>query len=217
MTWILDFDDTLALGPNTWAFETVLPQLIQQHNLPYQPKLFAGVMLKAQEESNITGDDEAILNFVFSTLGWPDSLKKELVHRVFNDYQPALFSDTLPFLERMKGQTLIIVSNNNYAPQLAQALGIADYFAAIITPKSSSKRPKPQADMWDAVGEFAGDSLLHMVGDDPWSDGLFSQGNKAACCYILDRLGRYGDLQLPYHFVKSLDEIIIQSLSGTAN
>jgi HAD superfamily hydrolase (TIGR01549 family) len=207
MAWILDFDDTLAVGPNTWAFETVVPQLIQEHNLPNQAALVAEVLLKAQEASNITGDDEAILDFVFGTLGWPDSLKTDLVHRVFNEYQPALFPDTTAFLERMKGETLIIVSNNNYAPQLAQALGIADYFKAIITPKSSGKRPKPQAEMWDAVAEWTGNEALHMVGDDPWSDGLFSQGNKAASCWILDRLGRYQSLNLPYRFVSSLNEI----------
>jgi HAD superfamily hydrolase (TIGR01549 family) len=207
MAFILDFDDTLALGPNTWAFETVLPELIKQHNLPYEATLFAGVMLKAQEESNLTGDEETILDFVFSTLGWPASLKQDLVHRVFNEYQPALFPDTLPFLERKKGETLLMVSNNNYAPQVAQALGIADYFRAIITPKSSGKRAKPQPDMWEAVKEFVGDESLVMIGDDPWSDGLFSQGNRAASCYILDRLNRYTSLQLPYQFVGSLDAI----------
>jgi HAD superfamily hydrolase (TIGR01549 family) len=206
MVWILDFDDTLALGPNTWAFETVLPELIKQHQLPYEPDLFASVMLKAQEQSNLTGDDEAILDYVFGTLGWPDSLKKDLVHRVFNEYQPVLFADTLPFLERMKGQTLIIVSNNNYAPHIAQGLGIAHYFKAIITPKSSGKRSKPHADMWDAVVELVGEENLVMIGDDPWSDGLFSQGREASC-FILDRLNRYTNLDLPYQFVPSLDNI----------
>jgi HAD superfamily hydrolase (TIGR01549 family) len=208
MNWILDFDDTLALGPNTWAFETVLPDLIKQHRLPYEAELFAEVMLNAQEQSNLTGDDEAILNYVFGTLGWPDSLKNDLVHRVFNEYQPVLFADTLPFLERTKGQNLIIVSNNNYAPQLAQALGIADYFKAIITPKSSGKRPKPHAEMWEAVIELLGDAPVTMIGDDPWSDGLFSQGKNAASCYILDRLNRYSSLDLPYQFVPSLDKIL---------
>ena len=207
MAFILDFDDTLALGPNTWAFETVLPELIKQHNLPYEPVLFAGVMLKAQEESNLTGDEAAILDYVFGTLGWPDNLKQALVHRVFNEYQPALFPDTLPFLERKKGETLLMVSNNNYAPQMAEALGIADYFRAIITPKSSGKSAKPRHDMWEAVKEFVADESVTMIGDDPWSDGLFSQGHGSASCYILDRLNRYTSLQLPYIFVRDLSLI----------
>lgn len=207
MAFILDFDDTLALGPNTWAFETVLPELIKEHKLPYEQTLFDEVMLKAQEESNTTGDEAAILDYVFGTLGWPANLKQDLVHRVFNEYQPALFPDTLPFLERKKGETLLMVSNNNYAPQVAQALGIADYFRAIITPKSSGKRAKPQPDMWEAVKEIVGNDSVTMIGDDPWSDGLFSQGHEGASCYILDRLNRYKSLQLPYQFVANLDAI----------
>ena len=42
MNWILDFDDTLAVGPNTWALTVILPELIAANSLPFDsyPKIF---------------------------------------------------------------------------------------------------------------------------------------------------------------------------------
>jgi hypothetical protein len=79
MYWILDFDDTLAVGPNTWAFEVVLPQLIQERNLPYDKALFDSVMLQAQEKANNQDlDDAEVFNFVFQSLNWTHDLRSEL-------------------------------------------------------------------------------------------------------------------------------------------
>ena len=43
MNWFLDFDDTLALGPITWAIQTVLPELIRANALPYDAAKLDGL------------------------------------------------------------------------------------------------------------------------------------------------------------------------------
>lgn len=211
MHWILDFDDTLALGPNTYAIQTVMPGLIQKYALPYQPQQFDAVLLSAQEQANLNDDEAAVIQYLFDSLGWDIALKDELIHRTFNEYQPRLFDDTRAFLDRLAQQndTLMIVSNNNYAPHLLDQLGIAGYFTAVFTPKQAQKRPKPHHDLWENVRAIIGDAPVQVVGDDPWSDGLFSQGNAHAHTWILDRLQRYGSLHRthPYRFVQSLLDI----------
>lgn len=212
MYWILDFDDTLALGPNTWAIQSVLPDLVQKYNLPYDADLFDAVVLKAQEQANLNDDEEAVVQYLFDGLKWDISLKDELINRVYNDYQPRLFDDALPFLEQLASQndSLIIVSNNNYAPLLLEQLGIIQFFKAIFTPKATQKRHKPHYDMWENVKSIIADAPVQVVGDDPWSDGLFAQGNPQAQSWILDRLGRYQSLHetMSSRFVPSLTTVL---------
>jgi HAD superfamily hydrolase (TIGR01549 family) len=218
MHWILDFDDTLVLGPNTWAFEEVLPELIRHHNLPYDKALFDEVMLKAQKQANEDVNEEELLNHVFETLNWPAELQAELMNRVFNGYQPCVFEDTLRFLDFMQeqGHRLYIISNNNHASSLTEALGIEDYFDAIVTPKQSGARAKPQRDMWDELqSTYQLDGDIYMVGDDPWSDGTFSQHAEIPC-WIIDRLARYTSLHdlLPFCWARTFDEIINRLKNG---
>lgn len=211
MHWILDFDDTLVVGPNTWAIEKALPTFIEEYQLPYQAEQFGAVLLEAQRQGaqDDKGDDE-VLNFVFATLNWPDNLKDELTDRVFKQYVPALFPDTLAFLEQLKAadQRLYIVSNNNYAPMLAEQLGIHAYFEAIYTPKQSQARPKPHRGMWEALQQthsLETGAVVQIVGDDPWSDGQFAL-TCGADCWIIDRLERYQQLHttMPFQWVTSL-------------
>lgn len=212
MHWLLDFDDTLVLGPNTWAFQEVLPDLIRSNNLKYDQALFDEVTLKAQQQANEDVSEEELLNYVFNTLQWPDELKSELIHRVYNGYQPHLFEDAIPFLDyvRERGDKVYLVTNNNYAPQIAEGLGLTDYFVGMITPKQSEARAKPHRDMWDALQakyELEGDIV--MVGDDPWADGTFAQ-TIGIPCWIIDRLVRYSSLhdELSYQWAKTFDDII---------
>lgn len=216
MYWLIDFDDTLAVGPNTWALTRVLPNIIATHSLPFDEARFTTASLHAQQLANETNNDEVILDEMFRQLGWPPNLKQELLTRMYEEYVPALYGDTLPFLKQLAGQTVFIVSNNDYAPQLVQQLGIADYCNGIFTPKScDNARAKPQRDMWEYI---VGQSLAPknasaiVIGDDPWSEGAFAD----ACgfeCWILDRLGRYTNLHPnhTYHWGRSLLDIDIQA------
>lgn len=213
MHWLLDFDDTLVLGPNTWAFQEVLPELIRSNNLPYDKALFDDVTLKAQQQANEDVSEEELLDSLFKTLNWPDKLKSELIHRIYNGYQPHLFEDTNPFLDKLRKRddSIYLVTNNNYAPQIAENLGILNYFDAVITPKQAGVRAKPQRDMWDVLQDkYALEGDIIMVGDDPWADGSFAQ-NIGISCWILDRLGRYGSLhdELPYQWARTFDDIVL--------
>ena len=213
MHWLLDFDDTLVLGPNTWAFQEVLPELIRSNNLPYDKALFDDVTLKAQQQANEDVSEEELLDSLFKTLNWPDKLKSELIHRIYNGYQPHLFEDTNPFLDKLRKRddSIYLVTNNNYAPQIAENLGILNYFDAVITPKQAGVRAKPQRDMWDVLqAKYALEGDIIMVGDDPWADGSFAQ-NIGIPCWILDRLGRYTSLhdELPYQWAQTFEDIVL--------
>ena len=41
MRWLIDMDDTLAMGYLTWAVEHVIPSFIREHGLPYEATAFA--------------------------------------------------------------------------------------------------------------------------------------------------------------------------------
>jgi HAD superfamily hydrolase (TIGR01549 family) len=212
MYWLIDFDDTLAVGPNTWALTRVLPDMIDAHGLPFDETRFTAASLEAQRLANETNNDEVILDEMFRQLGWPTELKRDLLTRMYNEYVPSLYEDTRPFLEQLAGEIVFLVSNNDHAPQLAQQLGIASYFNGIFTPQlCDSARAKPQRDMWDYVVAQgladAGEKGI-VVGDDPWSEGAFAD----ACgfdCWIIDRLERYTNLnaRYPYHWGRSLLDI----------
>lgn len=211
MQWILDFDDTLVMGPNTWAFQEVLPDLIRTHDLPYDKDLFEKVMLDAQKRANEDVNEEELLDEVFTTLNWSKDLQTELMNRVFNGYQPTLFADVLPFLDQLRGRgdTLYMITNNNHAVQIIDAFNLRDYFSAILTPKSTGLRAKPHRDMWDKLNEAHEiNETTMMIGDDPWSDGSFAR-QAGIDCWIIDRLGRYQSLHddLPYHWATTLAEI----------
>src|SRR5258708_29491401 len=211
MTWFLDFDDTLALGPITWAIQTVLPDLIQQNALSYDAARLDSLILDTQRDSIQGAKDTEMLDKVFQAMGWPDSLKTNLLEKVFDQYAPVLFSDSLPFLQRMNaaGQALYILSNNNKAPKIAEALGIAPYLADIFTPKTFAlDRGKPHTEIWTCISKVCDVGNAILVGDDPWSDGAFAD----ACgirCYIVDRLNRLEMISSVYKRVQSLDEITV--------
>lgn len=212
MIWLIDFDDTLAIGPNTWALTRILPDIIQAHGLPYDDSRFTEISLRAQQRANETNNDEAVLDEMFQQLGLPSSLKEELLTRMYREYVPALYDDTMPFLKQLAGQPVFIISNNDYTPQAAQQLGVTDYVSDILTPKRcDNARAKPQRDMWEyVVAQGLADESEPgvVIGDDPWSEGPFAE----VCgfdCWIIDRLNRYASLRslYPYHWGQSLLEI----------
>jgi FMN phosphatase YigB (HAD superfamily) len=218
MNWILDFDDTLAVGPNTWALTVILPQIVATNKLPFDQARFTEATLRAQEIAGETSDDQAILDEMFRALDWPTHLKQDLVARMYNEYQPGLYDDTLRFLERLKagGHTALVISNNNYAPHIAQQLGIDQYFAGILTPKlCGGLRNKPDRDMWDYAASQAlidASAPIIVLGDDPWSEGAFAD-SFGQSCWILDRLGRYRSLHSrypSYRWAASLDDISVE-------
>ncbi|MBZ0302193.1 MAG: hypothetical protein K8J31_20760 [Anaerolineae bacterium] len=214
MNWVLDFDDTLAVGANTWALTRIIPDIASTHHLPLDPVEFTRISLHAQKLSNETSDDLALLDEMFRQLGWPTKFKHELLNRMFQEYVPALYDDTLPFLQRLSvaAHRIILMSNNDHAPTIAAQLDIDHYFAAILTPKRCENAGgKPKRDMWDfavAQGIVEASVPTQMVGDDPWSEGTLADvcGHS---CWIVDRLDRYGALHadLAYQWVSSLFDI----------
>jgi FMN phosphatase YigB (HAD superfamily) len=209
--WFLDFDETLVVGPVTWALQTVLPTMIRENALPNdQVKLDSALLIGQEQAARGMGDME-ILDVLFSEMGWPHGLKQNLITEVFERYTPSLFADTLPCLERIGG--IYVLSNNNHAPQIAQHLGMTPYIKGFFTPKLCGVTAgKPQRDLWDFVSASYDVESAILVGDDPWSDGAFAD----ACgidCILVDRLDRFGHLAR-YKRVASLDAIPIANANA---
>jgi FMN phosphatase YigB (HAD superfamily) len=208
MPVFVDFDDTLVLGPITWAIETVLPDIVRENNLSSDPVKLQESLLKGQEEAANGADEAYLLNALFTSMGWPAHLQRDLAERTFERYVPHLFDDALPFLRRMQNrkQAVYVLSNNNHAAEIAQGLGMAGLLTGFFTPKSCGlERGKPYREIWDFVANRCETKDAMMIGDDPWSDGTFADTCGIACT-IVDRLGRFDHLA-HYRRVRSLDEI----------
>jgi FMN phosphatase YigB (HAD superfamily) len=214
MHLFLDFDDTLVSGMNTWALVNVLPDLIREHGLPYDETHYREGLLAALESASQNLDESRILDDLFAILEWPDALKATLMSRVFGQFSPEIFEDTVSFLDRMKaaGHHLYIVSNNNQAEEIIVSLGLGNYFDAVFTPqKCGVERGKPTGEMWKVLARQLEPLEMNdacFVGDDPFSDGVFADVSGIPC-YIIDRTGLYTTLypDPSYRWVQSLAEI----------
>lgn len=215
-TWLLDFDDTLASGVVTWGLEYAVPKMAETLGLPVDAERFARASVTAIEQSNQTTDLQRVMDQFLRTMRW--ALTPEQKRRLFADvqsgYQPALFPDTLPFLERLREgrQHVFVLSNNPRALDFCRLLGLEAFFEGIFTPHLFADcPPKPHRALLDRVMEQHPSLDLTaacVVGDDPWSDGAFAE----ACglpCWIVDRKQRFTALrhQRPYRWVSALNEI----------
>lgn len=204
---LLDFDDTLAVGPMTWGVEQFLPDLMARHGLTVDPDRLDAALLRAQQSAAARFDESRILVDFLTDLGWPDALQAELAAAARADFAFTLYPDTVSFLTglRDRGIRIFVVSNNNRSPRIATELGIADYIEAFFTPRMDPTwRPKPDRSLYDAVRARVpeiGPENTVMVGDDPWSDGAFAAAADLSC-WIVDRRGRYGSLALAPHIVR---------------
>lgn len=211
--WFLDFDDTLASGSITWGYQHAFPKLVRQHQLPFDQAQFHQAFLIAQEQANVSDDMMGILGDLFTKMAWPLDLRQVFISDLLANYQPELFDDTLAFLERLltAQQDVIILSNNPTVPDLVDRLKLRRYVSAVITPKQCADcQPKPHPSLWHYVLSkypHISPASSVMVGDDPWSDGLFAE-NCGLRCYIIDRFKRYDEPK--YLYKSSLLDIPIQ-------
>ncbi|MBX6751682.1 MAG: HAD family hydrolase [Micromonosporaceae bacterium] len=210
-TALLDFDDTLVIGPVTWGIEQFLPEVMARHGLNPDRARLDAALLAALEMSAAQYDDDQVLAHFLAGMDWPEELWADLAVGMQGKFSFALFEDTLPFLQhlRKQGVRAFVVSNNDRSPELAAQLGIDEYLSGFITPAmQESLRPKPHPSMFDAVRAQLPDldpATTVLIGDDPWSDGAFA----AACglpCLLVDRGRRFRTLTLPGRvtFVDSL-------------
>jgi FMN phosphatase YigB (HAD superfamily) len=212
--WFLDFDDTLVSGALTWALEYRFPRLIQDYQLPFQAERFNQAVLIAQERSNQADEPAQILHDLFTDMQWPHDLESPIIREAMNDYQPRLFDDVLPFLERLQavGGPACVISNNSYAVTLAERLGVSRYVSAVYTPKNCpGSQPKPHRSLWDYVNTcqpLPNGYIPVIVGDDPWSDGAFAMNCEVAC-WLVDRGNRFAThpSRQQFRWVRSLLDI----------
>ncbi len=202
--WFLDFDETLVVGPVTWALETVLPAMIRENALSFDQTQLDAAILRGQEHAASGMGDMAILDVLFSEMGWPSHLQKKLLTDVFDNYVPVMFDDTLPFLKQVG--SIYVLSNNSRSPEIAAQLGMTPYISRFFTPKLCNvKRGKPERDLWDFVCATHDVSDVVLVGDDPWSDGAFTD-TCGIDFIMLDRLDRFPHLT-QYKRISSLASI----------
>jgi FMN phosphatase YigB (HAD superfamily) len=211
---LVDFDDTLAVGPTTWGIEQFLPALMARHGLTVEPQRLEIALLRAQAAAATRFDEAGLLDDFLSELGWPESLRDELAAGMRAEFAFALFPDTLPFLEglRQRRVRVFVVSNNNRSPRIATELGIAGYIEGFFIPAMNpAYQPKPHRSMFDAARSVVvelGPTTTVMVGDDPWSDGAFAAA-AGLPCWIVDRSRRYDRVAMPSHVAR------VQTLTQT--
>jgi FMN phosphatase YigB (HAD superfamily) len=217
-TVLVDFDDTLAVGPVTWGIETFLPEVMARHGLAPDRARLDAALIAAQELAAEKFDDDQVLTGFLAEMDWPEELYADLAVGFGFEFAFSLFDETLPFLRwlRERGVRAFVVSNNNRSPRLAEELGIADHLAGFITPSmDESLRPKPDPSMFNAVLAQLPDldpETTVMIGDDPWSDAGFA----AACglpCLLVDRTRRYRGLT-PLGRVRFLDSLLACTQEG---
>jgi FMN phosphatase YigB (HAD superfamily) len=205
--YLIDLDDTLIKGPITFAFDVVIPKLIETYQLPFDEENFKVASLLAQKAGrDATGVDT--MHELFEMMHWPNDLKSVLESEVFSKWVPELFPDTLPFLTRAKSRQIpvILFSNNNHAPDIATKLGIMPYLNGIFTPRICNvARGKPHLDMWNTLPTEITQSNPTLIGDDPYSDGEFSDAAKCKLI-LLDRRKRFQDMAYPQ--IASLDDLL---------
>jgi FMN phosphatase YigB (HAD superfamily) len=214
-TWLLDFDDTLVRGGITWALEVAFPALIRDHRLPFDRARFDQLILAAQERGSLEADPRPILDSLFTDMGWPAALGEQFLQDLITTYRPHVYDDAWTFLGRLNvaGHHAYIVSNNPRSPALAHKLGLADLVVQVLTQSiCPGSLPKPDRSLWDHVQTLieppVPEDSVAIVGDDPWSDGVFAE-NCGLSCYIVDRSQRFRAMYgaKNYRWVSSLSEI----------
>jgi FMN phosphatase YigB (HAD superfamily) len=211
-TWLLDLDDTLQVGPFSWAAMHIFPDIIEQVGLKPDKATFEAAYGRAQDLYNAGQDNEVLGDEFFQRLGWPLEMKSQVLERFTREYQPALFEDTLPFLDwaRGRGDRLYITANNKWARPVCQMLGITDYFAEILTPADCGVTGKPTPAMWEylkARTDLTEDSAIVLVGNNLTTDGVFAR-NCGLDCIIVDRYDRFESMPERCYRVESLGEIV---------
>ncbi len=214
--WIIDFDETLAKAGISWAFESAFPKLIRENQLDYDAARLTEAVLVAQEKGAQEMPPPVIVHELFVTMGWPEHLETPFLNDVIANYRPALFDDALPFLERLRdaGKRVFLLSNNARTHKVIKSLGIEPFLSGVYTPALfPGVQGKPNPDFWAHIQ--AQDSAIQpentaVVGDDPFSDGVFAQ-NCGLECWIVDRYDRLAVVSQgkPYTRVRSLLDISI--------
>ena len=214
--WIIDFDETLGKSWDTWAMEVVFPQFIKEHQLAINFEELKQSLVAAQAVNiaNHEADAFFLVRGIFETMGWSQQLVSQFLQEVEANFLPDLFEDAIPFLKRLQEQQkkVYIVSNNHMSAKRAEYFGLLTYVEAVLTPHSFAGAPrKPDKAVWDALKSLypnLSEESTVVVGDDPWSEGLFAE----VCglpCWIVDRNRRYQQLYAtkPYQWVQTLDDI----------
>jgi FMN phosphatase YigB (HAD superfamily) len=213
-TWLLDLDDTLQVGPLSWATVHIFPEIIAQTGIKPERATFEAAYARAQEIYNAGGSNEVLGDEFFQILGWPVALKTAIIERFTKEYQPALFEDTPAFLDWAagRGDRLYITANNKWARSVCQLLGISHYFAEILTPADSGVSGKPSPAMWEYLKARTGlteDADVVLVGNNLTTDGAFAR-NCGLDCIIVDRYQRFADMPEHCFHVTSLSDIPAQ-------
>jgi FMN phosphatase YigB (HAD superfamily) len=215
-TWLLDFDETLATSGLTWAFQKAFPKLVREHRLEFDADRFEKVMLVVQEHASQNPEPAPLLKILFKEMGWPHNLQDELFNDLMSGYQPNLYEDTLPFLERLRerNRQIYVVSNNRLTPENVRLLGLDHYFHGVLTPDTCpGTGPKPDSSLWEYLRtqeEAIKPETSVVIGDDPWSEGAFAE-RCGLGCWIVDRMNRFTGMydQKAYRWVNSLLEITV--------
>jgi FMN phosphatase YigB (HAD superfamily) len=212
--WLIDLDDTLQMGAVSWAEVYLFPEMIERTAIKPARATFAAALNRAQELYEAGKGNEVIGDQFFEMLGWPREMIAEILERFARDYRPALFDDTLAFLDwaTARRDHLYLVSNNKQARPICDLLGITRYFAEILTPAEAGVDGKPDPALWEYLKprtQLPQHTEIVLVGNNLVTDGAFAR-SCGLDCIIVDRYNRFEVMPGEYQKVSSLSEIMSQ-------
>jgi len=196
LNWLLDFDDTLVIGSIYYGIKVALPQVMLRYGLTGDEGKLHRLIGTVQAMAATGADEETLIKHLFGGMNWPLDAGRAVLTATFEEAPTTVaFEDVEPFLARVhaRGDRVMVVSNNESAPQLLNQLQLGHLFAGVFTPgRCGVKHGKPSNAMWSTVAAAVDGGEAVMVGDDPWADGGFAE----ACglrFVLVDRLGRFGE------------------------
>jgi FMN phosphatase YigB (HAD superfamily) len=184
---------------------------VRKHQLTYDETHLQETMLVLQERGRQNPDTASLLMSLFEMMHWPANLQNQFLDDLRSSYRPTLFEDSLPFLQqlRINKHRVYVLSNNKRTPEHVHFLNLDEYIEGVFTPHiCPNTQPKPHPSLWKFVLAQYPDidpQETRVIGDDPWSDGVFAESCDLPC-WILDRSNRFSYMYSDkrYHWVTSL-------------
>ena len=219
-----DAGETLLSPKPSWSELTVTKLAERGHEVTVEQmreawRLTGKRFTEASEQGvNISASNDASHTFwttlyrdQMALVGVDDPELPQLLYEVFSDpHNYGLFPDAVPALDalRARGLRLGVISNfDTWLGTMLEVLAVTEHFEVVaISGELGVEKPDPKIFHWALEQAGVEPSRAMHVGDSPNFDAqpAHDLGMKGV---LLDRHGRWSDLDVPYPIVSSLSEI----------
>jgi FMN phosphatase YigB (HAD superfamily) len=188
---VLDLDDTL-LPHKPWILAKLERLWDAERGVLPEKGDFLAEALRIVEE----GPRSTLFDQLAARFAWPEEMTARLIaaYRAVTPPHGALYPDVLPALAtlRAKGYRLGLLTDNPPASQRQklEASGLAPWFETIVFSREAGA-DKPDAAAFAAMASALklAPSVVAMVGDNPYRDGLGALAAEYGAAYVIARPG----------------------------